>query len=237
MNRNEHGTFVLLPGAWMGAWIWDDLAAELRSLGHDVHALTLSGLGDDGSLAPADVTLETHVQEVIAFIENHQLSDVILVGHSYSGVVAGQVADRIPGSIARIAFVEGILPIDGRNMLESGGNDVEVEKKLIRENDGLWPHPTAEELSQAKHLSEKQRRHLLANFVDHPGKTVTDPATVRHSSLDLPCLFVGSAVPDVAETSAFKRLRHEHLDGGHWPMLTKPKQLASALTHAGTNMP
>jgi pimeloyl-ACP methyl ester carboxylesterase len=97
--------------------------------------------------------LETHVQDVIDFIETHGLTDVTLVGHSYSEVVAGQVADRMRQSISRIAFVEAILPIDGQNMLESGGNDVEAETKLIRENGGLWPHPTAEELSYEEHLT------------------------------------------------------------------------------------
>lgn len=143
----------------------------------------------------ADVRLETHVQDVIAYIETHGLTDVTLVSHSYSGVVAGQVADRFPDTISRVAFVEAILPIDGQNMLESGGNDVETETKLIRENDGLWPHPNAEELSYEKHLSERQRKHLLDKFVDQPGKTITDYATIKHSTLDVPCLFVGSAVP------------------------------------------
>lgn len=230
MTKTDHMTFVLLPGAWMGAWIWNDLAAELRSLGHEVHALTLAGLGADGPQSPADVRLETHVEEVIAYIETCGLTDITLVGHSYSGVVAGQVADRIPDAISRIAFVEAILPIDGQNMLESGGNDVQTETNLIRQNAGLWPHPIAEELIHDKHLTDRQREHLLDRFVDHPGKTVTDHATVRHRTLNIPCLFIGSSIPRAAKISAFKNTKHIHLDGGHWPMLTKPKQLATALT-------
>lgn len=213
----------------MGKWIWDELTAELQSFYRQMHAMTLTGLHLGANRLHPDIRLETHVLDVIHYIEKHNLTNTVLVSHSYSGVVAGQVADRIPEAISRLIFIEAILPIDGYTMLESGGNDIAAETKLIAENNGLWPHPTADELSDEAHLNEEQRQYLLNHFVDHPGKTVTDPAIINNSVITIPSLFIGARLPDTAKISAFKDLKYAKLDGGHWPMLTKPKELAKIL--------
>ena len=89
-------TYVLVPGAWLGGWAWQDVAARLRRKGHDVYPVTLTGLGERVHLARPEVDLETHIADVVNTIKWNDLDDVILAGHSYAGTVITGVADRIP---------------------------------------------------------------------------------------------------------------------------------------------
>jgi pimeloyl-ACP methyl ester carboxylesterase len=117
--------YVLVPGAWAADWIWDETASRLRGFGHTVHALTLSGLGGTGDAA--DVDLSTHVQDVLDHIRAHDLDRVVLVGHSYAGVVVGQVAASAPDLVAHTVYVNAFLPVEGRSLLEVSGLDEEHE--------------------------------------------------------------------------------------------------------------
>ena len=227
MEETKKQTFLLIPGAWMGAWEWDKLSKELKELGHGVYSITLSGLGE--SEQREDVNLETHVNDVIAYIKNNELQDIVLVGHSYSGAVVGQVTDRIPERIMRLIFIEAALPLNGKNMLESYGNDVAMEAKAIEDNNGLWPHPTADELQHEEFLTTDQKEHLLEHFVEHPGKTVTEPAAIKHEEIAIPSLFIGAKPSDRANESVFTNIEYKKIEGGHWPMITKPKELAKLM--------
>jgi pimeloyl-ACP methyl ester carboxylesterase len=84
--------FVLVPGAWLGSTAWDEVVPELRAAGHGTHPLTLSGLADKQGVLAGQ---QTHVQDIVGEIANRDLHDVVLVGHSYSGIPAGQAAERI----------------------------------------------------------------------------------------------------------------------------------------------
>jgi pimeloyl-ACP methyl ester carboxylesterase len=84
--------FVLIPGAWMGAWVREPVTDGLRALGHHAHPVTLSGLTGDADVS--DIGLETHLGDVLSVLEEGDLREAIVVGHSYSSIVAGQVADR-----------------------------------------------------------------------------------------------------------------------------------------------
>ena len=90
-------TFVLLPGAWLGAWSWDGVVDRLTTAGHEVHAVTLPGLAERADEAPAaSINLTSHVDDVLALLNRLDLHGVTLVGHSYAGTVVGVVADRAP---------------------------------------------------------------------------------------------------------------------------------------------
>ena len=91
----------------MGAWVWEPLAVRLRAYGYDVHALTLSGLS--GGTDASKIRLETHVVDVMSFIELAQLDQVVLVAHSYSGIIAAIVAGRLPGRVVHTIFVKACL--------------------------------------------------------------------------------------------------------------------------------
>jgi pimeloyl-ACP methyl ester carboxylesterase len=88
--------FVLVPVAWLGGWAWRDVTPRLRAAGHEVYTPTLTGLGERRHLARPDVDLDTHIQDVVNVLEYEDLRDVVLVGHSYAGIVVTGVADRAP---------------------------------------------------------------------------------------------------------------------------------------------
>lgn len=109
-------TFVLIPGMCHGAWCFDDLAAGLRSAGHDVLALTLSGVAERAHVLPGGVNLDTHIADALAAIDAMPgRDDLVLVGHSYGGMVITGVADRIPDRIDGLVFVDAVVPHDGES--------------------------------------------------------------------------------------------------------------------------
>lgn len=106
--------FVLVHGAWHGAWCWKRVTPLLRDAGHDVHALTLTGVGERAHLLSAQIRLHTHVSDVLGLIRGEELDRVVLVGHSYGGVVATGVADELlrdtPGVLKHLVYVDGTAP-------------------------------------------------------------------------------------------------------------------------------
>src|SRR5262245_41142144 len=112
-------TFVLVHGAWHGAWCWRRVADLLTRDGHRVFAPTLTGLGERSHLADAGIDLSTHVSDVVNVLKWERLSDVALVGHSYGGFVISGVAERMQGAIASMVFVDAFVPENGDTMTTS----------------------------------------------------------------------------------------------------------------------
>lgn len=108
-------TYVLIPGMCHGAWCFEDLAAQLQSAGHHVLAITLTGVAERAHLMPGAVNLDTHVTDVLAAIDNDSAAggQLVLVGHSYGGMVITGVADRIPDRVDSLVFVDAVVPHDG----------------------------------------------------------------------------------------------------------------------------
>lgn len=108
-------TFVLVPGACHGGWCFDDLAGTLRADGHRVLALTLTGIAERAHLLHAGVNLDTHVADVLAEFDVHDITDAVLVGHSYGGMVITAVADRIPDRVSALVYLDAFVPRDGES--------------------------------------------------------------------------------------------------------------------------
>ena len=111
-------TFVLVHGAFHGGWCWRDVVAALRRAGHDAFAPTLTGLGERSHLQSPAVDLSTHVLDVVNLLRWHDLHDVVLVGHSYGGMVVTGVADRAPERLAAIVYLDALIPADGQSALD-----------------------------------------------------------------------------------------------------------------------
>lgn len=111
-------TFVIVHGAWGGGWSWRPVATALRSAGHEVFTPTLTGLGERAHLARPDVDLTTHIQDVVNVVEYEDLEHVILVGHSYGGMVVTGVADRILERLDQLIYLDAYAPRDGQSMLD-----------------------------------------------------------------------------------------------------------------------
>jgi pimeloyl-ACP methyl ester carboxylesterase len=108
-------TYVLVPGACHGAWCFDDLAAALRSRGHQVLAITLTGIAERAHLLHAGVNLETHIADVLAELAVHDVGGAVLVGHSYGGMVITGVADRVSRQVDSLVYLDAFVPRDGES--------------------------------------------------------------------------------------------------------------------------
>jgi pimeloyl-ACP methyl ester carboxylesterase len=227
--------FVLVPGAWAGGWLWDEVAKSLREKGHKVHQLTLSGLNEK---CETDlIGLSTHVEDVESYISTHGLESVVLVGHSYSGIVVGQVATRGNVSIRHTIFVEAFLPVSGQSLLEVSGLPIEEERRSIANNQGMWPAPSRGELESQSKLNEAQISLLASKQKPHPGNSVTDAAKLESPLDEISATFIAHEgwLSTSRENELVEKLKSSgtwqfrKIDGGHWPMLTIPRELVSQI--------
>ena len=226
--------FVVVAGAWLGAWAWDEVVPELRGAGHEVHALTLSGLAEKQGVPAGQ---RTHVQDIVDEVERLDLRDVVLVGHSYAGVPVGQAAERIGDRLARVVFVDANVPVDGRSFLDSFPSD--FIRKSLDENDGGWP-PLDPDDYAGQDLTAEQITRIITEGTTHPGATLTEPAVLAHPLADLPatyvkCLLDGDELPAPAdELVGSGRWELVRMDTGHWPMFSRPRELARVLHESTT---
>ena len=112
-------TYVIVHGAWAGGWEHKKLADALQAHGNSVHRITLTGQGDRSHLASRDVGLSLHIQDVVNFIEWENLRDVVLVGHSYGGMVITGVADRVASRLKHVIYLDAFLPENGESTFTS----------------------------------------------------------------------------------------------------------------------
>lgn len=115
MAQNTKPTIVIVHGAWGGAWAFRKVDAELREKGYNFYRPQLTGLGERVHLARPDIGLSTHIEDVVNMILFEDLHDIILVGHSYGGMVITGVADRVPDRIKRLIYVDALAPNDGES--------------------------------------------------------------------------------------------------------------------------
>jgi len=112
-NSFSKTTFVLVHGTWQGGWVWRDVKQRLVAMGHKVETPTLTGCGEREHLSSPDVGLDTHIQDIVNRIEFEELENIILIGHSFSGLVITGVADRIKDKIKKIVFFDALVPRSG----------------------------------------------------------------------------------------------------------------------------
>ncbi|MFE4052510.1 alpha/beta fold hydrolase [Streptomyces sp. YIM B13518] len=224
--------FVLVAGAWLGAWVWDEVADELRAGRHEVHPLTLSGLAEKQGVRAGQ---RTHVQDIVDEVERLGLRDVVLVGHSYSGVPVGQAAERIGERLRRVVFVDANVPVDGESFLSGWPSD--GVRRAIDANGGFWPPLEADDCV-GQGLTNEQTARLIGGATPHPGATLTEPAVLERPLGELPatyvkCLLDGEEpLPAVAEALKSETWELVTMDTGHWPMFSRPRELARILREA-----
>ena len=246
---------VLVPGACLGGWCWREVAARLRSAGHDVYPVTLTGLGERVHLARPEVDLETHIDDVVNLLDYEALHDAVLVGHSYAGIVVAGVADRRPERLHAVVYLDtGPAPDGWRS---STCNPRELRDRQHREveerGEGWrWPLPDRETLASgvygsASGLDDEHFRRIAERGTAQPYATFTSPLRLRgrpapgvrkvaifagEGTMGLATLraLIDAGDPRVAVFAAPGWELHE-LATGHWPMFSAPGPLA-ALLHA-----
>ena len=135
-------TIVIVPGPVQGGWRWKEVRVALQAAGHEVYALTLTGLGERNHLASPDLGLDTHIQDVVNVLEYEDLRDVVLLGHSYGGMVLTAVADRAAERLARLVYLDAFLPRDGECLFDMLPPDVRArEEEAARLHGEGWRIP------------------------------------------------------------------------------------------------
>lgn len=240
--------YVLVGGAWLGGWCWQPVARRLRDRGHDVYPVTLTGLGERAHLASPQVDLETHITDVVNLIEFEDLHKVVLLGHSYAGVVVTGVADRVPGRISRLVYLDtGPIP-DGAALIESFPNEARrhIEQQVEELGEGWrFPMPPWEELANMASLEGLDDEHLSllrSQAVAQPFGTYTQPLRLENPAreelpkLGITCSFSLAQVQEMIASGnpLFRELagpewQFVELPTGHWPMFSRPDDLAERL--------
>ena len=155
--------------------------AFLRARGHEVYTPTLTGLGERKHLARPEVDLNTHVQDIVSVLEFEGLVDVVLAGHSYSGMVITGVAERAARRLTHLVYVDASVPQDGESMFGNGPSRMQqdVEAEARSRGDGwCWPLPEFEELSRfgsLADLTDADRQWFRSNATPQPLNTLTQP--------------------------------------------------------------
>ncbi|HTZ64780.1 MAG TPA: alpha/beta hydrolase [Solirubrobacteraceae bacterium] len=244
---------VLVPGACLGGWAWQDAAAQLRSYGHVVYPVTLTGLGERVHLAHAGVDLETHIADVVNLLDYEALKDALLVGHSYAGTVVTAVADRRPERFNAVAYLDtGPLP-NGTAIVDVQPPELrEQQSRIVREHgDGWrWPVPDREVLlsgtfGSASGLSDEHLQLIASRATPQPYATMTSPVSLssqKPPGVRRVAIFCSAGGIDAASVRSLIAERDARvaafaeddwelydLPTGHWAMLSAPGPLAELL--------
>lgn len=219
-------TFVLIHGAWHGAWCWQLLTPLLEARGHQVIAPTLAGLGERAREISADITLDTHIEEVAALLDRQRVQNAVLVGHSYAGVVISGVADRVPHRLRRLVFLDAVIVENGQAL--GGATPVKAGGSAA-----LAPMPA----SAFGVFDAVERAWVESNLTPHPANTFTTPLRLTNPlGNGLRCIYVACTRPPMMAHGRYLQMARsrlgwqvEELATGHDAMITAPTPLADLL--------
>ena len=170
-GASQGKTFVLVHGAYHGAWCWRNVAEALRRAGHSVFTPTLTGLGERAHLLSDKITIDTFVKDVSAVIELEDMSDIVLVGQGFAGCVVSGVVDRLPNSIRHLVFQDSLLVASGTAPFDSLPADRVMQIRAMAESSGGGVPPPKPEyfgVRKPEHVALLQRKltpHPFSSYV------------------------------------------------------------------------
>ena len=227
--------FVFVHGAWHGGWCWRDVAAVLRTAGHQVFTPTMTGLGERAHLLNAQVGLSTFIDDIAAVILSEELDNVVLVGHSFGGHVINGVADRMPQLLRQLIYLDGLVVQHGQSALSIMPPAVQAERARTMDAEGLRmtiPSPDQFGLSDPAQLA-----WVMRQLTPHPLKGYTEPLQLQHPlGNGLPKTYIAVTDPwyaPLAELRQWVRSQPDwdwrELAACHNAMVSAPLALASLL--------
>jgi pimeloyl-ACP methyl ester carboxylesterase len=246
-------TYVLVSGAWLGGWAWKEVAARLRARGHTAYPATLTGLGERAHLATPDVDLDTHITDVTNLMTYEDLREVVLVGHSYSGIVVEGAADRAADRVGMVVYVDTAPMGDGVAHLDWYPPPLrDVTRSVVETAGDGWrlPFPGLEQLGRQASLAglgPDGQRLLTSRAVAQPFATYTQPLRMNHAPNAnvhqrrcIVCSDGGFSVQQIRDALASDDpgmfavyagpgWEFDEIHTGHWPMLSTPEELAAVL--------
>ncbi len=231
-------TFVLVHGGGHGGWCYHKLAHLLRQAGHDVYTPTLTGLGERAHLLRPDIDLETHIADVAAVLSFEDLHDVILVGHSYGGMVITGVADRAADRIKELVFLDAAHPANGESLADYAPEAMAYARSSSKVVDGveltLWPSP--ELVAMLGVTDPEDAAWLFSKLTPHPWLCFAQKlqfqngdAALRLPRTNINCTVNLSNSPPEARAKQLEGHRNFEIDTGHNLMVTEPEKVAAML--------
>jgi pimeloyl-ACP methyl ester carboxylesterase len=219
---------VLVPGFWLGAWAWDEVAEALRADGHDVRPLTLPGL-DSVDTDRSGITMSDHVDAIVEAVEGAR-APVVLAVHSGTGYSGYAASDRIPERIAAMVYVDS-APGKGAMEPDFEGVDKPLDWKEIEEGENL------------DGVSEEQKEAFRQRSVPQPGGVLREgPELTNDARLDIPTTVIATAYTSddykkyakegygwLAGLNEVRDITWVDLPTSHWPMWSRPKELAAII--------
>ena len=250
-------SFVLVHGAWHGGWCWRDVRRALEEHGHTVFTPTLTGLGERSHLLSPDIDLETHIADVINLLVWEELNDVILVGHSYGGMVIIGVADQAKDRLRHIVYLDAFLPADGESsathivkLLNLDATEADFAAEVVRRRaSGNALGGAAPDLDRLfdipADMAEKQA-WVKRRVTPHPVGTQVTPIRLENSGLEnggpdgLPRTYIlyacaSGRTPFMVLANRLRhddRWTHRELDTTHDSMVTMPSETAALFMEA-----
>ena len=227
--------FVVAHGAWSAGWAWKKMRPLLRERGHELYTPTYTGLGERAHLASPEVGLDTHIRDVCAVLTMENLREVVLIGHSYGGMVATGVADREAERIKQLVYLDAFVPRDGQSVgdLQPPGVRDAMRAAADRDGDG-WlvpPNPPPPDTSAADLAWMAPRR------LPQPLKALDEPIRLTGAVDRLPRTYIYCTRPMPAD--GFRQFaqrakteagwQYREIDASHNPHITAPDALAAML--------
>ena len=220
-------TFLICHGAWSAGWAWKKVRPLLRTAGHEVFTPTYTGLGERAHHASPAVDLEIHIKDVLGVIEFEDLRDCILVGHSYGGMVATGVADRVPERIRHLIYLDAFVPENGQSLLDIRGP---VPRTAAAPPDEDWLVPPNQ---PPPDTSEADLAWLAPRRRPQPVKTFSQSLHLRNPTPTFPrsyiyCTMKGSDDVFLQFSKRFKSdpaWRYVEIAASHSPNVTAPEAL------------
>lgn len=233
-------TFVLVHGAWHGGWCWRAVSPILRRAGHAVFTPTLTGLGERAHLARPGIDLDLHVQDIVAVLEMEDLRDVVLVGHSYGGVVVTGVAGRAPERIRRLVYLDAFVPENGKCLLDYVERAVPERAAGFRKEGEQFGSVAPPPVSLWGHVNPEHIAFVKTRETRHPFHCFTQPVRLADPrARTLPRTFIYCSSPATGSFDQFAaKYRNDpawrffELRTGHDAMILVPDEVAAVLLQA-----
>jgi pimeloyl-ACP methyl ester carboxylesterase len=234
MSSKTRKTVLVCHGAWSGGWSWKKMIPLMQEADYRLIVPTYTGLGERAHLANPSIDLDTHIQDILSVIKYEDLHNVVLLGHSYGGMVATGVADRVPDRINQIIYLDAFVPNDGQCLLDFL-SDMERQRMdgLVKSGDG-WrvpPNPSAPDTppEDLDWLTERRMPMPLKCFqmgVRLQNGATKPPRSYIYAKRITPADTFGQFAAHARSASGW---RYFEIDASHVPNITAPDALMKVL--------
>jgi pimeloyl-ACP methyl ester carboxylesterase len=227
-------TILVAHGAWSAGWSWKKMHPLLQAGGHRLIVPTYTGLGEREHLASREISLETHIRDLLGVIRFEELEDIVLVAHSYGGMVATGIVDRVPEKIRRLIYVDAFVPQHGQSMLDLVPDSHRTMlHKGLTDGDG-WRMPP---MPVPPDTSPEDRQWIEHFRMPQPLHCFDMPLQLQRGDTAVPRSYIYAlrAPPADPFRQFAERARRENwdcrdIDASHSPHVTAPEALAALLT-------